>query len=240
MPSPNDRSSVKAHAYALASEAPAAPPRAAVPPQSDPPPSARMSELEAVMRHNNQRLFRVARSVLRNDADAEEVLQEVYLAAFSSWPTEQPSDVSAWLISVTFRRCIDRVRANVRRGRLGHEVPNGGVTTLPQSPEHLASQHDVLRRLERAVDSLPVGLRLVFMLRDVQGLSGTDTANALRIAEPAVRVRLNRARARLRLALGATSFSDLNQTFEFGSSRCDRLVASVLDRVGPSAASVRA
>jgi len=183
------------------------------------------------MRKNNQRLFRVARSVLRNDADAEEILQDVYLTAFSSWPEGGPSDVAAWLTSVTFRRCIDRLRANIRRNRLVHEVPNGGVTSVGSNPEVLASRHDALRRLERAVDTLPVGLRLVFILRDVQGLSGTDTATALHIAEAAVRVRLNRARARLRAALGASNFSDLSQTFEFGSTRCDRLVASVLRRV---------
>jgi len=215
MPAPNDRSSVKAHAYV----------------RNEPPQPTGPVELEAVMRHNNQRLFRVARSVLRNDADAEEILQEVYLAAFSSWPNDGPSDVSAWLTSVTFRRCIDRLRANVRRNRLGYEVPNGGVTTSVPSPETQASTHDVLRRLEGAVDALPVGLRLVFILRDVQGLSGSDTAEALRIAEPAVRVRLNRARARLRAALGAASFSDLSQTFEFGSARCDGIVARVLLRV---------
>lgn len=223
MPPSNDRSSVKAHAYV----------------QYEPSRPTGPASLEAVMRHNNQRLFRVARSVLRNDADAEEILQDVYLAAFSSWPDDEPNDVSAWLTSVTFRRCIDRLRANVRRSRLGHEVPNGGVTTRAPSPETQASTHDVLRRLEDAIDELPIGLRLVFILRDVQGLSGSDTAQTLRIAESAVRVRLTRARARLRVALGAASFSDLSQTFEFGSKRCDGVVASVLRRIaGPMGAHV--
>ena len=209
MAPPNDRSSVKAHAYAL---------------HQAPPP---LPDLEAVMRRNNQRLYRVARSVLHNDADAEEVVQEVYLAAFSSWPAEQPHDVAAWLTSVTFRRSIDRVRANGRRRRLGQEVPNGGVTTPSSDPEKQASRLDLLRRIEEAVEALPLGLRLVFVLRDVQGMSGADTAGALRIAEPAVRVRLNRARARLRAALGASTFEDLSRTFEFGNRRCDRLVAAV-------------
>lgn len=215
MPADGDRSSVKAHAYALTEPLTTAP-----------------QALEAVMRSNNQRLYRVARSVLRNDADAEEILQEVYLTAFSSWPAEEPHDVSAWLTSVTFRRCIDRVRANVRRNRLSHEVPNGGITALPSDPESQVSRHDVWRRLEHAIERLPMGLRLVFILRDVQGLSGSDTAAALHIGEPAVRVRLNRARARLRAALGAANLSDLSQTFEFGSTRCDRVVASVLARSG--------
>jgi len=211
MPMPNDRFSVKAQACAMSESSG---------------PMAR-TEVEAIMRRHNQRLYRVARSVLKNDADAEEVLQEVYLSVFSHWPAEAPNDVSAWLTSVTFRRCIDRVRANVRQSRLGYEVPNGGIAARPHNPESQASRHDVLLRLERAIDGLPVGLRLVFILRDVQGLSGGDTATALCIAEPAVRVRLNRARARLRAALGVTSFSDLSHAFEFGSGRCDRVVAWV-------------
>lgn len=208
IPAPDDSPSVKLHAYG--------------------PLRASSRDLEAVMRRNNQRLFRVARSVLRNDADAEEVLQDVYLSAFSNWPAEEPSDVAAWLTSVTFRRCVDRVRANVRRHRLGHEVPNGGVATIALSPEALAARRDVQRHLERALETLPLGLRLVFVLRDVQGLSGSDTATALCIAEPAVRVRLNRARARLRVELGASRLEDLSQMFEFGSTRCDRLVGAVL------------
>lgn len=211
MVSASDRSSVKAHAYALHQDSSPAP----------------HDELEAIMRRNNQRLYRVARSVLHNDADAEEILQEVYLTAFSNWPSEQPHDVSAWLTSVTFRRSIDRLRANVRRRRLGREVPNGGITTPASDPERQASRLDLLRRIEHAVEALPLGLRLVFVLRDIQGMSGADTAGALRIAEPAVRVRLNRARARLRAALGAATFADVTRTFEFGSTRCDRLVAEV-------------
>jgi RNA polymerase sigma-70 factor, ECF subfamily len=212
-PAPNDSLSVKPQVHASTPTVP---------------PPTLSSQLEAVMRRNNQRLFRVARSVLRNDADAEEVLQDVYLAAFSSWPAQEPKDVAAWLTSVTFRRCVDRVRANVRRSRLGHEVPNGGVAPLQLTPEVLTARQDVRRRLERALEALPVGLRAVFVLRDVQGLSGTEAATALHIPEPAVRVRLNRARARLRAELGAAQLDDLGQTFEFGSARCDRLVAAVL------------
>lgn len=214
----NDRTSVNAHARALHQG-----------------PTVTPVDLEAVMRLNNQRLYRVARSVLHNDADAEEVLQEVYLAAFSNWPAEPPRDVSGWLVSVTFRRAIDRARANMRRRRLGREVLSGGIAPSSADPERQAARRDLVRRIEDAVEALPLGLRLVFVLRDVQGMSGADTASALRIAEPAVRVRLNRARARVRSALGASSFEDLAHTFEFGSVRCDRLVTAIEALVRASA-----
>jgi RNA polymerase sigma-70 factor, ECF subfamily len=206
---------------------------------------------EVLMRRHNQRLFRTARAIVRDNAEAEDVMQEAYVRAFTQLAQfEGRATWATWLTRIAINEALARVR---RRGRFvdadvdGREdgsmephdrSPNrfrarsSDGSELPEpGPEDLASAREIVAFLERAVDSLPDIYRTVFVLREVEGLSTADTAASLEISEELVKVRLHRARAELRRTLEARMGNAQRDLYGFHLSRCDRIVARVLERI---------
>lgn len=195
---------------------------------------------EAIMRRHNRQLFRTARAILRNEADAEEAVQEAYLKAFLHLDGfAGGSQLSTWLVKITVNEAL---------GRLRRRMPGNGPddlqaddlaeaamserTNAETSPEAAAAQGEIRRLLEAAIDALPQAQRTVFMLRAVEEFSTEDTASCLGIPPETVKTRLHRARQALRRRLQHRVAAALGDTFPFAGARCDRVVATVLSRLG--------
>lgn len=191
---------------------------------------------ERLMRRHNQRLFRISRAILRDDAEAEDALQDAYLHAYRhAGQFRGESRVGTWLARIVINASLMRLRH--RRAR--HEAPaatltvdNGGPADDRLEPAHLTVlRREVRRALERHVDALPPRFRMVFVLRDIEELSSEETARLLGLTESTVRTRLFRARARLRAALTRELDGAVGDLFGFAGTRCDRIVTRVLARL---------
>jgi RNA polymerase sigma-70 factor, ECF subfamily len=187
----------------------------------------------AVMQGHNRALWRVARAILKDDADAEEAVQEAYLRAFSGIKDfRYQSSLSTWLIRIGINEAL---RLAAKRRGLSAMI-TGSAPALsddptiepPRTPEQEAARKEIGRMMERAVDDLPEPLRLVFLMRAVEQMSIEETAAALRIEPGTVKTRLHRATARLRKSLGAELASAIEGAFPFAGARCERLIATVL------------
>jgi RNA polymerase sigma-70 factor, ECF subfamily len=202
---------------------------------------------ELIMRRHNRRLFRLARSFLRDDAEAEDVLQEAYMRAYARLGgLTDPQALPAWLARIVANEALARLRAAARvvsledhRAHGRGDEGEGDFADDPASdqpgPERLAASGELRRLLEAAVDALPEEFRAVFMLREVEGLSTTETAAFLAIRPETVKTRLHRARRLLQEALGDRLLALSPSLFEFDGGRCDRVVARVLARLGQNA-----
>ncbi len=141
--------------------------------------------LADIMRQHNRRMFRIARAILRNDAEAEDIVQDAFVKAFTELGSlREPSSAAAWLAKITANLAISRVRLLKRRGRV--VLADGELEDRPDdmetdqyTPERLAAMGDVRRLLENAIDRLPDGFREVFMLRVVEHMSVEETATTL-------------------------------------------------------------
>lgn len=194
--------------------------------------------MEQVIATNNQRLFRTAFSILKDRGEAEEAMQSAYLAAFTSIAGfEGRSMLSTWLTRIVANEALARLRAQRRRRaaleREGVAVFDAYREALmrgsePTSPEAAVAREELRLLLERAIARLPVSFRVVFVLREVEGLSGEETAEALQIPEATVKTRLLRARRRLQAMLGQEVASALSGTFPFAGADCAALSAKVL------------
>ncbi|HKC61377.1 MAG TPA: RNA polymerase sigma factor [Myxococcales bacterium] len=186
---------------------------------------------ELVMRRYNQRLFRLLRSLLRDEAEAEDVLQDAYVRAYAHLgQLEQPERLASWLTHIAVHEAKARLR---RRGRFA-DVKEGPLRAVP-SPSSDPEQETLGKQLQRvlvsAIDDLPVGYRTVFVLRDVEGMSTAEVSESLRVSEQAVKMRLHRARAALRQVLFDRVGAAALPPFAFAGDRCDRIVAGVLARL---------
>lgn len=186
---------------------------------------------ELVMRRYNQRLFRVLRALLRDEAEAEDVLQDAYVRAYAHLgQLEQPERLASWLTHIAVHEARARLR---RRGRIA-EVKEGPLHAVPSpssDPEQEALGKQLQRVLVSAIDDLPVGYRTVFVLRDVEGMSTAEVSESLGVSEQAVKMRLHRARGVLRQVLYDRVGSAALPPFSFDGERCDRIVAGVLARL---------
>ena len=191
---------------------------------------------EILMRRYNQRLYRTARAVLRSEEEAEDVLQQAYLNAYSHLRQfDGRAAFATWLTRIVVHEAIARAR---RRGRSyamdAHELSALGATAESGSgpdPERLAMSRELGALLENAIDRLPDGAREVFVLRQVEGMSTSEVADVLEISEAVVKTRLSRARAALRRELYEHAHIATSDAFRFLGRRCDRIVAVVLDRL---------
>jgi len=192
-----------------------------------------------VTRRNNQRLYRTAWSVLKDRADAEEAVQEGYLKAFAAIGSfEGKSSLSTWLTRIVLNEALGRRRSAQRRIRQLRQQSVAviddyrenlmGASARSSSPEADAARGQVGRLLEEAIADLPEIFRIVFMLRDVDGLSTEETAEALQIPQQTVKTRLLRARRRLQVALAPTLQETLRGAFPFAGQACDALTQRVL------------
>ena len=186
---------------------------------------------ELVMRRYNQRLFRVLRSLLRDDFEAEDVLQEAYVRAFTHLgQLERPERLASWLTHIAVHEAKARLR---KRGRVVDlkEVAVRAMRSDAIDPEQETVGKQLQTVLAAAVDALPIGYRTVFVLRDLEGLSTAEVAESLRLSEQAVKMRLHRARGALRDALYERVGAAALPPFSFDGDRCDRIVTAVLERL---------
>lgn len=191
---------------------------------------------ERLMRQHNRRLFRVARSILRDDAEAEDALQEGYIKAHRAMAGFRgDARLSTWLTRIIVNQALERRQRfhNASDAQAeGEAVIEIGVEGVPETPETLAMRNDLRRLIEHSIDDLPEAYRSVFILRAVEGLSVEETAASLGISETNTKVRLLRARARLRESLGQRLGPLLENVFAFDGHRCDRIVSRVCARLG--------
>ena len=197
---------------------------------------------EALMRRYNRKLFRVARAILKNDADAEDALQEAYLQAYRRiGDFRGDAQFGTWLTRIVINQSLMRLRAG-RRDRVivpfqhaGDDAPHELAADLPdekaESPGDATLRAEVRRLLERHIDHLPMTLRTVLVMRDVEDMTVQETADSLGIPPATVRTRLFRARALLREMLARDADTATMDVFGFDGARCDRLVAGVFARL---------
>jgi RNA polymerase sigma-70 factor (ECF subfamily) len=196
-----------------------------------------------LMRRHNQKLFRTARSILRDDAEAEDALQDAYLQAYRAiGQFRGDAKLSTWLTRIVVIESIARSRKSSRRAAVTPLFPGDEPDNLttqatmepdhPDSPEHGAMRAQVRALLEQALDGLPEVFRVVFMLRAVEEMSGEEVAASLGIPEATVRSRFFRARAMMRASLSSQFDLALVDAFSFDGARCDRIVAAVLKQLG--------
>lgn len=201
---------------------------------------------ELLMRRHNQRLFRTTRAILRDDAEAEDAMQEAYVSAYTNLASfAGRARFSTWLTKIAVFESLARVRRRRRIDLLdpSEDLEGESATTMPsndQSPEQHASDVEMSALVERAIDALPDGFRAVFVLRAVEELSTAETAECLGVPEETVKTRLHRARALLQKALFSRTESALPRAFAFHLTRCDRIVANVLGRIAASQGSTDA
>jgi RNA polymerase sigma-70 factor (ECF subfamily) len=191
---------------------------------------------EVIMRRYNQRLFRVTRSILGNDGEAEDVTQEAYVRAYMHLDQfEGRAQFSTWLTKIAVHEALARLRARHRfidiNAQSGSVEDGMNLESKDPSPEQEVLNHTMRIVLETAVDRLPETYRSVFMLREVEGMSTAETAECLDLSEEAVKVRLHRARSLLRKHIHAQTGAATPAAFQFLGARCDRMVSAVLGRI---------
>ena len=196
---------------------------------------------ELLMRRHNQRLYRAARAILRDETEVEDVLQQTYLNAFSHLHQfEARSQFSTWLTRILINEASHRRRKLQRSSQMSaapdrhHDDSVESARAPDPDPEHRAYATELHRVLEDAIDSLPDAYRLVFMLRDVEGLSTNETALALDVGPETVKTRLHRGRVMIRRVLRERIGGVTSQAFQFLVPRCDRVVKAVLERLATS------
>lgn len=201
-----------------------------------------MQAMEILMRQHNRILYRTARAILRDDAEAEDAVQDAYLQAYRALDSFRgESRLSTWLVRIAANVALMRRRRNARRALIvpidGSESLTenaGGEMTDAAGPEREAMTQEMRRLLEARIDALPDLYREVFMLRAVEELSVEETAAALGLPEATVRTRHFRARSLLRESLAKEVDFALGDVFGFDGSRCDRIVHRVLSAIGPA------
>ncbi len=196
---------------------------------------------ELLMRRHNQRLFRVARAILKDDAEAEDALQDAYIDAYRhACGFRGDAQVSTWLTRIVVNTALMRLRKQRTHPVLVPFTPTttdsnrGDDSPMIDDAETADGQvlrAEIRRMLERRIDELPVTFRAVFVMRDVEDMTGQEVADALSLPVATVRTRLFRARALLRAALERDVDAASANIFSFAGARCDRIVAGVLARV---------
>ena len=198
------------------------------------------AEFERLMRQHNRMLFRTARAILHDDAEAEDVLQEAYIKAYAAMGSFRgEAKVSTWLARIVANEALQRLRKQNRRGAIVplhsgvdveeiNEIPEGSMS---KTPESAAERSEVRKLLEKRIDALPDAYRPVFMLRAVEEMSVEEVAEVLHIPAATVRTRFFRARSLLRESLASEIDNAYQDAFGFAGARCDRIVANVMARI---------
>lgn len=191
---------------------------------------------EILMRRHNERLYRAARAIVRDEDEAEDIMQQAYVNAYSHLRQfDGRSQFSTWLTRIAIHEALARVRRRGRYTSMDAEHPSA-LTLVPSTaaapdPERLAFSRELGALMESAIERLSDGAREVFILRVVEGMSTEEVAAALDVSEAVVKTRLSRARAALRRELAAQTESIASSTFRFLRPRCDRVVTAVLARI---------
>ena len=193
-----------------------------------------------LMRKCNQRLFRTARAVLNDDAEAEDALQETYIKAFGALQAFRgDAAVTTWLTRIVLNECYARLRQRhptVDLDQVDAARGDARILQFPtrfgmEDPANSASRLQMRGLIENAIAALPEAFRVVFVMRDIEEGSTEETADSLGILPETVKTRLHRARRQLRLALEESVASSLGDAFPFLGPRCARLTDAVMQRL---------
>lgn len=191
---------------------------------------------EIIMRRHNQRLYRAARAILRDDSEAEDVLQDTYVRAYQHLGQfAGRAKFSTWLTRIAVHEALARVARRGRMEEIDARDQDGMEAIVLESkmpdPELQAARSEASHLLEEAILALPEGYRAVLMLRDVEEMNTAEAAEVLDMTEENVKVRLHRARALLRKELYARAGATTSAAFQFMATRCDRVVREVFGRI---------
>jgi RNA polymerase sigma-70 factor (ECF subfamily) len=187
---------------------------------------------ELLLRRYNQRLFRVARGIVGDDGEAEDVLQDAWVRAFTHLADFRgEARLATWLSRIAVHEAFARLRRGKRHVVLTPEAADQLPAPAVESPEGEALTGELRAALERAIGALPPLYRSVFLLREVEGLSTLETARSIEVTVETVKVRLHRAKALLRRQLAERLAATTRRVFGFDGERCDRVVAAVLARI---------
>ncbi|WP_095086176.1 RNA polymerase sigma factor [Mesorhizobium sophorae] len=189
-----------------------------------------------IIKMHNQRLYRIARGVVRNDSEAEDIVQEAYVRAFAHLDAFRgDASLATWLSRIVINEALGRLRKR-RRTVAMPENPQAEIIRFPlnpsDDPERTMAQRQILQLVERATDSLPDVYRTVFVARVIEGLSIEETADLLGVRPQTVKTRLHRARTLVRKALDDQIGPVLLDAFPFAGRRCERLTSAVMRRLG--------
>jgi RNA polymerase sigma-70 factor (ECF subfamily) len=189
----------------------------------------------ALVRRHNRYLYRLARSVLTDDDEAEDVAQSTFIQAFTGLHRFRgEASLRTWLARIALNEATRRRRQRIRLSlatldeKGEHERSQAHVSNMASDPERAAARSQIRERLERAIDGLSPDFRAVLILRDVEEVSGAEAASLLGIRPETVRTRLHRARRMLREALGDQMASALKDTFPFEGARCESFTQRLL------------
>jgi RNA polymerase sigma-70 factor (ECF subfamily) len=187
---------------------------------------------EVLVRRHDQRVYRTVRSILRNEGDVEDAMQQAWLQAYLHLGEfAGNSAFSTWLVRIAANEALQRLRRRTPITAVPDEPEEETMDPRADDPEERAGSREAVRLVERAVDHLPAHYRSVFMLRDIEGLSTADTASALGIGEEAAKVRLHRARAMLRETLSEMVDGAAPEAFQFLAPRCNKMVTRVMEAI---------
>jgi RNA polymerase sigma-70 factor (ECF subfamily) len=199
------------------------------------------SAFRAIMKMHNQRLYRLARGVVRNDSEAEDIVQEGYVRAFTHLDSFRgDSTLATWLSRIVINEALGRLRKKRRAVEVSMSddpVLEAKIIQFPlnannDDPERTMAQRQILKIVEQATDKLPDVYRTVFVARVIEGLHVDETAELLGIKPETVKTRLHRARNLIRKQLDEQIGPVLLDAFPFAGRRCERLTVAVLKRLG--------
>jgi RNA polymerase sigma-70 factor (ECF subfamily) len=200
--------------------------------------------IRAIMQANNRRLYRIARGILRNDSEAEDVVQETYVRAFTHLESFRgDSSLATWLARIAMNEALGRLRRqrpSVELSTLPPGVLEAQIIQFPHSaasedPEKTVAQREIQHVVEHAIDELPEAFRIVFITRVIEGMNVEETAELLDLKPETVKTRLHRARTMLRDNVEKKIGPVVMEVFPFAGKRCERLTDAVLKRLGVSA-----
>ena len=194
-----------------------------------------------IMERYNRRLYRIARGILRNDSEAEDVVQEAYVDAFAHLQDFRgESSLATWLSRITINEALGRLRRDrpaVELAVLEAQRSEAQIIQFPQTgasadPERTMAQRQILQLVERATDNLPEMFRIVFVTRVIEGMSVEETADLLGLRPETVKTRLHRARRLVRDQLDKQIGPVMMDAFPFAGRRCQRVTTAVMQRLG--------
>ena len=189
---------------------------------------------ELLIRRHDQRVYRLARAIVGNEADAEDIVQESYLRGFQHLSQfEGRAKFSTWLLKIALHEALARYRNNARFDNLDEIAETQAVYADPRrsNPERVAARCEIRDVVKRAIDELPPTLRTVLMIREIEEMSVAEAAEVLDISEDNVNVRLHRAKAALREKLIERAGEEGPHLFLFEAPRCERLVQRVFEHI---------
>ena len=194
----------------------------------------------AIMQRHNRRLYRIARGILRNNADAEDAVQDAYVSAFTNVGSYRgESALATWLSRIVMNEALGRLRkrntvdiAALEPARSEAEIIQFPLSTPNDDPERIMAQRQILQLVEQATDNMPEAFRLVFVTRLIEGMSVEETAELLGIKPETVKTRLHRARRLVRDQLHKQIGPVLMDAFPFAGRRCERVTEAVMKRLG--------